>query len=120
MKNYYKIAVLISLIGATIGLTAPSSLAQANKPTFRALVLAERGDQHEAFVKAALEWMKTTATKEHFEYDVFVKPQGLDKKFLAKYQVFIQLNYPPYRWSDEAKAACQADFETRIRSALAC
>ncbi|MBI1178778.1 ThuA domain-containing protein [bacterium] len=83
----------------------PSVYADETKPKFRALVLAERGDQHEAFVKAALEWMKTTAEKEHFAYDVFESPGGFDKAKLAKYQVFIQLNYPPYRWSDEAKAA---------------
>lgn len=79
--------------------------AEDSPPRFRALVLAERGDQHEAFVEAALKWLKTTAAAKHFDYDVFEAPKGFSKGFLAKYQVFIQLNYPPYRWSDEAKAA---------------
>ncbi len=81
--------------------------AQTNTNHFRALVLAERGDQHEAFVAAALVWLKTTAQQENFSFDVFTNPDTFTKPFLAKYQVFIQLNYPPYRWSDEAKAAFQ-------------
>jgi type 1 glutamine amidotransferase len=88
---------------AVTAMSAP----QAGTNRFRALVLAERGDQHEAFVVAALEWLKTTAAKDHFAVDVFTNPDQFNKAFLAKYQVFIQLNYPPYRWSDEAKAAFQ-------------
>ena len=32
-------------------------------------------------------------------------PQKIDDAFLAKYNLFIQLNYPPYMWTDTAKAA---------------
>ncbi len=88
-------------------LAALPALAQSDTNRFHALVLAERGDQHEAFVVAALEWLKDTAAKDHFALDVFENPNQFNKTFLAKYQVFIQLNYPPYRWSDEAKAAFQ-------------
>src|SRR5580692_1843558 len=83
------------------------AVAQTNTNHFRALVLAERGDQHEAFVAAALVWLKTTAQQENFSFDVFNNPDQFTKPFLAKYQVFIQLNYPPYRWSVEAKLAFQ-------------
>ena len=79
--------------------------AQTNSNHFRALVLAERGDQHEAFVAAALVWLKTTAQKENFAIDVYTNPDTFTKSFLTNYQVIIQLNYPPYRWSVEAKAA---------------
>lgn len=93
--------VVIALVVA-FAVVLPTA-AQTNK--FHALVLAERGEQHEPFVVAALEWLTVTAPKEGFTYDVFEKPEGFTKEFLSKYQVFIQLNYPPYRWSDEAKAA---------------
>ena len=83
------------------------TFAQSDTPRFHALVLAERGDQHEAFVVAALEWLKATATNDNFTMDVVNNPDKFTKPFLAKYQVIIQLNYPPYRWSDEAKAAFQ-------------
>jgi type 1 glutamine amidotransferase len=88
-------------------LVVSPTIAQTETNRFRALVLAERGDQHEQFVVAALAWLKTTAEQDHFSIDVFKNPDLFTKQFLAQYQVFIQLNYPPYRWSDEAKAAFQ-------------
>ena len=88
-------------------LAALPSAAQSTPPRFHALVLAERGDQHEAYVAAALAWLKTTAQKDNFTFDTFENPDKFTKPFLAHYQLFIQLNYPPYRWSDEAKAAFQ-------------
>jgi len=56
-------------------------------------------------VVAALDWLKVAAAKEKFVYDVFENPNQVTKQFLTNYQVFCQLNYPPYRWNDEAKAA---------------
>lgn len=103
-----KINILKVLIAAVIlTLAAFSAFAQGDTNELHALVLAERGDQHEAFVVAALEWLKATAATNHLAIDVFENPNLFTKKFLAKYQVIIQLNYPPYRWSDEAKAAFQ-------------
>jgi len=79
--------------------------AQTNATPFRALVLAERGDQHEPMVAAALVWLKTVAQQDNFTFDTVENPDQFTKPFLARYQVIIQLNYPPYHWSDEAKAA---------------
>lgn len=86
---------------------AVHAFGQDDTNRFRALVLAERGDQHEAYVVAALDWLKAAAKRDHFSIDIHTNPASFTKPFLAKYQVFIQLNYPPYRWSDEAKAAFQ-------------
>jgi len=104
-----KTTILNTIVSITIFLTlaALPAFAQNDTNRFHALVLAERGDQHEAFVTAAMEWLKATAARDHFAMDVFENPNQFNKAFLAKYQVFIQLNYPPYRWSDEAKAAFQ-------------
>jgi type 1 glutamine amidotransferase len=74
---------------------------------FRVLVLAERGDQHEPFVAAALKWLKGEASQEHFAVDVYANPDKVNAEFLKKYALVLQLNYPPYHWSDEAKAAFQ-------------
>src|SRR5579863_2707662 len=99
--NIMKQLVVILFAVGVLLLPDFSAFAQSNQ--FHVLVLAERGDQHEAFVVAALEWLKATAEKDHFTYDVFENPDLVTKTFLTKYQVIIQLNYPPYRWSDEAK-----------------
>ncbi|SPE59534.1 putative secreted glycosyl hydrolase [Verrucomicrobia bacterium] len=97
----------INLAATLLSLAAFQAFAQSGTNGFHALVLAERGDQHGAFVVAALAWLNDTAARENFTIDVFENPDHFSKAFLAKYQVFIQLNYPPYRWSDEAKAAFQ-------------
>ncbi|MDB6112199.1 MAG: putative secreted glycosyl hydrolase [Pedosphaera sp.] len=102
-----KASAVISMAAGILLLTAFQASAQNDTNRFHALVLAERGDQHEAFVVAALEWLKATARQDNFTIDVFEKPDQFNKAFLAKYQLFIQLNYPPYRWNDEAKAAFQ-------------
>jgi uncharacterized protein len=102
-----RISIYLFTILALAIFSPANAGAQTNLIRFHALVLAERGDQHEAFVAAALPWLKETAAQEHFSVDVFENPDKFTKAFLAKYQLFIQLNYPPYRWSDEAKAAFQ-------------
>jgi hypothetical protein len=106
-RQALKAITAITLAAGFLALTALPAPAQNETNRFRALVLAERGDQHEAFVAAALEWLKGMAAKDHFAMDVYENPNQFNKAFLARYQVFIQLNYPPYRWSDEAKAAFQ-------------
>lgn len=100
-----KAASGILLASVFLMVAALPAFAQSGTNRFHALVLAERGDQHEAFVVAALEWLKGEAARDGFAMDVFENPSQFNKAFLAKYQVFVQLNYPPYRWSDEAKAA---------------
>jgi uncharacterized protein len=105
--NILKALAAITFAAGILALAAFPAFAQTDTNRFHAAVLAERGDQHEAFVVAALEWLKATAARDHFAIDVFENPDQFNKEFLAKYQLIIQLNYPPYRWSDEAKAAFQ-------------
>ncbi|MDB6068051.1 MAG: putative secreted glycosyl hydrolase [Pedosphaera sp.] len=108
MKTTLIKTVLVLILAAIVlGVAAFPALAQSETNRFRVLVLAERGDQHGAYVVAALKWLKATAEQDHFTMDVFENPDQFNKAFLAKYQLIIQLNYPPYRWNDEAKAAFQ-------------
>lgn len=75
------------------------------QPKFKVVVLAERGEIHESFVVAALDWLRDYSKKSNFEYIVINNPDTISKEFLSGYKLFIQLNYPPYRWSDKSKAA---------------
>lgn len=79
--------------------------APSAQPKFKAIVLTERGGHHESFVVAGLDWLKQYSKQENFEYIVLNKPDTLTKEFLKDYQLFIQLNFPPYMWSDQSKAA---------------
>jgi hypothetical protein len=74
-------------------------------PKFKALVLAERGGQHEDFVVSALEWLYGYAAEKNFEITVINHANEIDEALLAKYKVIIQLNYAPYNWGDKAMAA---------------
>ena len=74
-------------------------------PKFKALVLAERGGQHEDFVVAALEWLYGYAAEKNFEITVINHASEIDEDLLSKYQEIIQLNYAPYAWGDKAMAA---------------
>lgn len=74
-------------------------------PRFRVVVLAELGEQHRPYVDAAKIWLHQEAMKQNFAIDYLENPDSVTDIFLSKYQLFIQLNFPPYAWPDVAKAA---------------
>ena len=76
-----------------------------NKPVFHVLVLAERGGLHEGFVVAALDWLSHFSQEKDFDFTVINQADSLTSDYLSHYRVFIQLNFPPYRWSAESKEA---------------
>lgn len=86
------------------------SMAQ-KAPKFKVLVLTERGGGHEGFVAAALEWLTVFAAEKNFETTIINDTKAINEAYLANYKVFIQLNFPPYTWSDESKAAFEQYIE---------
>jgi uncharacterized protein len=98
---------LTLLIGLYLGLVCvPERLsAQVHKPKFRVLAMAEKGGGvHAPFVAAAQKWLQQEAQKQQFAIDYIENTDSVNSAFLDRYQVFIQLNYPPYNWTDTAKA----------------
>jgi type 1 glutamine amidotransferase len=108
MKKYLSISLLCAcfLTGITIRAAEPHV-----KPKFKVLVLAERGGGHESFVAAALLWLNHFAKANHFEYSEINNTQKINAKFLKEYSLFLQLDFPPYMWSDESKAAFEQYIE---------
>jgi type 1 glutamine amidotransferase len=98
----YKSVYFTLLVLLTLTLPAKSHTA---KPKFKALVLTERGGGHEGFVVAALEWLNSFAQKNNFQITVINDAKDFDEDYLSQYQVFIQLNFPPYTWSKKSEAA---------------
>jgi type 1 glutamine amidotransferase len=93
--------LLLTLIGAI-----NPTFGQNKKPPFRVVAMAEKGGGvHAPFVAAAKEWLRQVASENNFTIDYIENTDPINDEFLAKYQVFIQLNYPPYMWTDVAKAA---------------
>jgi type 1 glutamine amidotransferase len=89
---------------------APQSAAAA--PRFRGLVLAEKDSvHHKAFVEAATPWLQRLAHRDGFAFDVIQDTQTITVESLARYRLFVQLDYPPYAWTPAAAAAFQDAIE---------
>jgi type 1 glutamine amidotransferase len=82
-----------------------ASLAENANPKFRIVVLAEAGGIHLPFVSAAKVWLEKEAATDNFSIDYIQDTEKIDDAFLSRYQVFVQLNYPPYGWTPTAVAA---------------
>lgn len=72
---------------------------------FRAVAIAEKGGVHKPFVDAAKVWLAQEAIRDGFTIDYIENTEPIDDAFLARYQLFIQLNFPPYAWKPEAVRA---------------
>ena len=75
------------------------------KIQFRVLVLAENGGHHLAYSKAAHPFLDSLALRKNFAIDYIDNTKSIDKAFLDRYRLFIQLDYPPYAWGDPAMEA---------------
>ena len=81
------------------------SMAQNSKPKFKVIALAEAGGIHRPFVDAAKVWLQKLAAENNFSVDYIENTDQMNDAFLAQYQVFVQLNYPPYGWTPTAVTA---------------
>jgi len=102
MKLFWTIvavALFILLMATTY------SYAQTPAPKFRVIALAERGGLHKPFVDTAKLWLNQLAKDSGFAVDYIENTAKINEAFLSQYKVFIQLNYPPYMWTDIAAAA---------------
>ena len=86
-------------------ISADSLIAQPARPRFKAIAIAEAGGIHKPFVDAAKLWLGKLAAAENFSVDYIQDTNRIDDRFLSQYQVFIQLNYPPYGWTPRDEAA---------------
>jgi uncharacterized protein len=98
LRNTPAFLSVLFLVASVIAHAAPS-------PRFRVVALAEPGGIHKPFVDAAMIWLDKLAAQENFAVDYIQDTSKIDDAFLAHYQLFIQLNYPPYNWTPTATAA---------------
>lgn len=75
------------------------------QPAFRTVVLYENGGHHIAYSRAAKTWLDKLAADSGFAIDYLQNTDSIDETFLSKYRLFIQLDYPPYGWKDQAVKA---------------
>lgn len=90
---------------AILWAASPVEKNNAQSSEFKALVLTERGGQHEGFVIAALEWLKKFASSNNCDITVINHANDINEDLLTNFKVIIQLNYPPFAWNETAMAA---------------
>jgi uncharacterized protein len=106
LRNSLANVLMLVLLPAFAGLFLNDVVvAQGKAPSFHVIALAERGGIHKPFVDTAKVWLGKLACENNFTVDYIEDTEKIDDAFLAKYNLFIQLNYPPYNWTDTAKAA---------------
>jgi type 1 glutamine amidotransferase len=93
------------LIAARSQAADPPATSPAPPPQFHVVAMAETGGVHGPYVVAAKKWLNQLAADNNFTIDYIDDSKPINDAFLAKYQLFIQLNYPPYAWTPTAVAA---------------
>jgi len=83
------------------------STCATNQFRFKVLALYENKGHHVAYGKAAMVWLNKLAADSSFTIDYFQNTDSIDEHRLSKYQLFIQLDYPPYAWKEKAVQAFQ-------------
>lgn len=98
-------------IAATFANATAAQAFTTGKPAFRVLVLYENGGYHVEYSKAARIWLDKLAADSGFAIDYITNTQTINDSSLAVYQLFIQLDYPPYAWGDTAVKAFEKYIE---------
>jgi len=98
--------VLLILFSSLLTLVIGAGRASA-EPKFHVLVLYENGGHHIEYSKRARVWLDELAAKNDFAVDYLQDTDTIDDALLSRYQLFIQLDYPPYAWKEKAVAAFQ-------------
>jgi YVTN family beta-propeller protein len=103
--NQVYVANLLGEDATVIHGDAPAS-AWPKPPRFRVLALAERASgDHQKFVDAARVQLDRLAAEHDFAVDYLTGTERINEEYLAQHKLFVQLNYPPYRWAPVAKKA---------------
>ena len=79
--------------------------AQPNSTRFHVIALYENGGHHIEYSKAAKIWLDKLAADSNFSIDYIRNTDKINEEFLSHYQLFIQLDYPPYGWKPDAVSA---------------
>jgi len=105
LVSYFRFHRCLWVIVAVVLSSPGAGMAQNSKPKFKVIALAESGGIHRPFVDAARVWLQKLADDNAFSVDYIENTDKINDEFLSRYQLFIQLNYPPYGWTPAAVTA---------------
>ena len=106
-RLFFPISFLVAgwLVGGLLCASAACSATQNSAPNFKVIALAEANSIHHPFVDAAKIWLQKQVAENNFSVDYIENTEKINDAFLSHYQLFIQLDYPPYGWTPTAVAA---------------
>ena len=104
---FFRLAILIALLASGTSGTS----AQSRGPSFRVIALAEKNSIHRPLVDAARIWLEKEEIADNFSIDYSENTEKIDADFLSRYQLFLQLDCPPYLWTEKAALAFQGYLE---------
>jgi type 1 glutamine amidotransferase len=85
-----------------LALVTGAALTVAGQARFHVLALYEKDGHHIEYSRRAKVWLDRLAADSNFAIDYIQNTDSIDGSFLSRYQLFIQLDYPPYAWKDKA------------------
>ena len=97
-------AIVLSICIFCTGLAFTAN-AQENLPRFKVIALYENGGHHVLYSREAKIWLNRLAADSNFSIDYIQNTDSINDQFLSKYNLFIQLDYPPYGWKNKAMKA---------------
>ena len=97
--------IILFAFTIVLALFAKSGAAQPVAAKFRIIALYENGGHHIEYSKVAKVWLNKLAADSGFSVDYIQNTDNIDSTFLSRYNLFIQLDYPPYGWKDKAVSA---------------
>lgn len=101
MKQYYQVSSLV-IVGCFFVI---SCFAWQQYSRFKVLVLFENGGYYIAYSTEAKKWLNQLTAYSNFTITYINNTDSFNDDFLQQYQLFIQLDYPPYCWKDKAAEA---------------
>jgi len=81
------------------------ALAANARPPIHVLVLYENGGHHIEYSRAAKVWLNQLAVDSNLVIDYINNTNTINDSTLARYNLFIQLDFPPYGWAPQAVTA---------------
>ena len=114
MFHFSRPAVKILNFFILVSLIFISTNKALGQKRFHVLVLYENGGHHILFSKAAIPWLNQLAADSNFSVEYIQTAKDIDDDFLSHYQLFLQLDYPPYAWGTRAEKAFQHYIEAGI------
>jgi uncharacterized protein len=91
--------------------TAAQQKGTEKETRFNVIAIAENGGHHIEYSTAAKIWLNKLAADSNFTIHYIDNTSSINDSMLAQYQLFIQLDFPPYGWTATAVSAFQKYIE---------